>query len=267
MKLFVFKKPVQPPEFRAAVRRRILGQVDESTLVVTDGESTPADEPADRGQPMESLTIAPIPTELPTAEPVPSPSARRRFPRPRPLSALWFLLGAGRWTRSTAAALARGVPSIRGQQRSAQAPRRPPVIVRAGAAGCLLVLSVGALQAAWSQPELLPRAGQLVTGELEQMGILALAQDALSETHEAVNLLLQEVESATRFLRSGSRAPEPALAGLAYRAAFGHRMDEDLPAHQADVEAWLRTWQAAYRAGEPWAHALAADVVEARARR
>ena len=46
-------------------------------------------------------------------------------------------------------------------------------------------------------------------------------------------------------------------ASRAYRAQFGHGMDEDLPTYETQVEGWLKTWKIAYEAGEPWATGMA----------
>ena len=61
-------------------------------------------------------------------------------------------------------------------------------------------------------------------------------------------------------LRLGlAEMPPDALpaAARAYRAQFGHGMDDDLPAHQAEVEEWLVSWRAAYDRGEVWARGMA----------
>lgn len=43
----------------------------------------------------------------------------------------------------------------------------------------------------------------------------------------------------------------------AYRAQFGHGLDEDLEEHQDEIEEWLIKWKAAYTLGEPWARGMA----------
>jgi hypothetical protein len=67
------------------------------------------------------------------------------------------------------------------------------------------------------------------------------------------------LEGAASRLGLGALPPEalPAAA-RAYRAQFGHGMDQDLPYYQADVEEWLVSWKAAYDAGAPWAKGMAA---------
>jgi hypothetical protein len=45
-------------------------------------------------------------------------------------------------------------------------------------------------------------------------------------------------------------------AAQAYRAQFGHAIDEDLEENAEEIERWLVNWRAAYVRGEPWARGM-----------
>jgi hypothetical protein len=153
--------------------------------------------------------------------------------------------------------LTRAFPGLAGRLPLAQLMRLGAPLVAGICAVCLLVVGAGVLRAASNSPSGLQGTEPQLTQPLEDAGF---AHDSQSETRGPLGLLQQILDSATRPLRPQDRTVEtPTRAGLAYRAAFGHSLDKDLPEHEAEVEAWLATWEAAYRAGEPWARALLRD--------
>jgi hypothetical protein len=159
--------------------------------------------------------------------------------------------------------LGRSLTRVREQVTPARITRRG-LIGTGVLAGLLLVgISVFASPLGAAVRGAVASPARLATGltpALEQSGLVALARDAAAETQEGISLLVQDVESAVRpLLPGGSAAVARARAARAYRNAFGHSMDEDLPDYKADVDAWVRQWQAAYDAGEPWAWSLLAD--------
>jgi hypothetical protein len=172
-------------------------------------------------------------------------------------SGLRFVAERLRWPQASVSAGQASVPPDTRVRRLAALPRiRQRGLAGAFAIAILLIFCVSAF--ASESPPLSPKrlAGD-VGPALGRAGIVALVQDAIGETQDSLDLLFQDIASAVRPLVPGGSAAEArARAARAYRNAFGHDMAVDLPQYRSEVDAWVRTWQLAYNAGEEWAWVL-----------
>jgi hypothetical protein len=141
---------------------------------------------------------------------------------------------------------------------SLAAPRAPArhkraVIVALVGVWVLVGVGIGAILVASDLPEPLRDAQAAVVQAWGEPG----EPNPLQRAVDAVTAARSNAGPANAWLqaRGVEQAALPAAA-RAYRQQFGHSMDEDLQNYGPDVEAWLVSWQAAYRRGEPWARGM-----------